>query len=57
MLRRCIAFSDSLSAQREKAARFASVTPRQSGKSYFHVGSQTDRDGSPRVKGILVGLP
>jgi len=58
MLRRCSEFGDSLSPQRAKQQReLASATRQKCGKNYFHVGLQTDRDGSPCVKGILVGLP
>jgi hypothetical protein len=58
MLRRCIEFNASLSAQREKKQRrFASANPQQDAKSCFYVVLQTGRDGSPLVNGIIAGLP
>jgi hypothetical protein len=58
MFRRCIAFQRFIvGAARETAARIRLGYHPKSGKNCFNVGLQTDRDGSPCVKGILVGLP
>jgi hypothetical protein len=56
MFRRCVEFSASLSAQRGKQrCRIASANLKHSEKNCFFVVPQAEREGSPRVKGIILG--
>jgi hypothetical protein len=57
MFRRGIEFSASLSAQRGKQrCRFASANLKHSEKNCFFVVPQAEREGSPGVKGIIMGF-
>jgi hypothetical protein len=58
MFRRRIEFPRFIvGAAREKTAQIRLGYPRQSAKSCFFIVLQADCDGSPCVKGILVGFP
>ena len=59
--RRCFDFALSSAlycrcSERKSSADSPRLLPRQSAKNCFHVVSQTDRGGSPCVRGIFVGF-